>query len=167
MIGFTIVELLIVIVVIGILAGITMVAFNGVQNRARNVAIRADLNTLSKKLHEYHAGESQFPDWAGLAALNFRTNKSNYAVAPTTNHNLLYCYSTSDRSIFAVIARSTSGAAYYATHETSTVDYPHTWSTNAFTLCSNVNAALTTNYRGYAGEDSSTGPWRAWSGVRN
>ena len=34
--GFTVVELLIVIVVIGILAAITMVAFNSVQERARN-----------------------------------------------------------------------------------------------------------------------------------
>ncbi len=32
--GFTIVELLIVIVIIGILAAITIVAFNGIQNRA-------------------------------------------------------------------------------------------------------------------------------------
>ena len=34
--GFTIVELLIVIVIIGILAAITIVSFNGVQQRARN-----------------------------------------------------------------------------------------------------------------------------------
>ena len=32
--GFTIVELLVVIVVIGILAAITIVAFNGISNRA-------------------------------------------------------------------------------------------------------------------------------------
>lgn len=36
--GFTIVELLIVIVVIGILAAITVVAFNGIQSRANNNA---------------------------------------------------------------------------------------------------------------------------------
>lgn len=35
--GFTIVELLIVIVVIGILAAITIVAYNGVQQRARDM----------------------------------------------------------------------------------------------------------------------------------
>lgn len=34
--GFTIVELLIVIVVIGILAAITVVAYNGVQEQARH-----------------------------------------------------------------------------------------------------------------------------------
>ncbi len=37
--GFTIVELLIVIVVIGILAAITIAAFNGIQNRANNTRI--------------------------------------------------------------------------------------------------------------------------------
>ena len=42
--GFTIVELLIVIVVIAILAAITIVAFNGIQQRAKNSAIQADLS---------------------------------------------------------------------------------------------------------------------------
>jgi prepilin-type N-terminal cleavage/methylation domain-containing protein len=37
--GFTIVELLIVIVVIAILAAITVVAYNGIQDRARNSSI--------------------------------------------------------------------------------------------------------------------------------
>ena len=35
-VGFTIVELLIVIVVIGILAAITIVAYNGIQDRAKS-----------------------------------------------------------------------------------------------------------------------------------
>lgn len=41
--GFTIVELLIVIVVIGILAAITLVAYNGIQARANDTAIKSDL----------------------------------------------------------------------------------------------------------------------------
>ena len=44
--GFTIVELLIVIVVIGILAAITIVAFNGVQDRARVSRTQNDQRNL-------------------------------------------------------------------------------------------------------------------------
>lgn len=49
--GFTIVELLIVIVVIGILAAITVVAFNGVQERARKSKIDTDLSQIQKAIN--------------------------------------------------------------------------------------------------------------------
>ncbi|OYW85009.1 hypothetical protein B7Z17_03085, partial [Candidatus Saccharibacteria bacterium 32-49-10] len=48
--GFTIVELLIVIVIIAILAAITIVAFNGIQTRAQNSKIRSDLAMFSKAI---------------------------------------------------------------------------------------------------------------------
>jgi prepilin-type N-terminal cleavage/methylation domain-containing protein len=48
--GFTIVELLIVIVVIGILAAITIVAFNGVQERAQSTAIISQAKAYVKGL---------------------------------------------------------------------------------------------------------------------
>ena len=48
--GFTIVELLIVIVVIGILAAITIVAYNGVQSRAHSAKIDSDLAQLEKAI---------------------------------------------------------------------------------------------------------------------
>ncbi|MDN5276018.1 MAG: Laminin sub protein [Candidatus Saccharibacteria bacterium] len=51
--GFTIVELLIVIVVIGILAAITIVAYNGVQDRAKASSLQGDLNLSVKKLEIY------------------------------------------------------------------------------------------------------------------
>lgn len=44
--GFTIVELLIVVVVISILAAITIVAFNGVQQRARDAQRVSDLRNI-------------------------------------------------------------------------------------------------------------------------
>lgn len=46
--GFTIVELLIVIVVIGILAAITIVAYNGIQDRARTTSRDADISQYYK-----------------------------------------------------------------------------------------------------------------------
>lgn len=59
--GFTIVELLIVIVVIGILAAITIVAFNGVQARARYMAMQSDLQAINKAIQMYHADNGNYP----------------------------------------------------------------------------------------------------------
>jgi prepilin-type N-terminal cleavage/methylation domain-containing protein len=48
--GFTIVELLIVVVVIAILAAITIVSYNGIQQRAKLAAAKSDLATLSQAI---------------------------------------------------------------------------------------------------------------------
>ncbi len=49
--GFTIVELLIVIVVIGILAAITIVAYNGIQDRAKTAKKDSDTALYAKAIH--------------------------------------------------------------------------------------------------------------------
>ena len=49
--GFTIVELLIVIVVIGILAAITVVAYNGIQERAHQSKIDSDMRNLETAIN--------------------------------------------------------------------------------------------------------------------
>lgn len=59
--GFTIVELLIVIVVIGILAAITIVAFNGIQNRGKLSSAQSTANAVLKKAEAYNSIVSSYP----------------------------------------------------------------------------------------------------------
>jgi type II secretion system protein G len=59
--GFTIVELLIVIVIIGILAAITIVAYNGIQQRARDSARTSDIAGVQKALELYRADNGVYP----------------------------------------------------------------------------------------------------------
>jgi prepilin-type N-terminal cleavage/methylation domain-containing protein len=56
--GFTIVELLIVIVIIGILAAITIVAYNGIQQRAATATMQADLSATARQLEAAKASST-------------------------------------------------------------------------------------------------------------
>jgi prepilin-type N-terminal cleavage/methylation domain-containing protein len=68
--GFTIIELLIVIVVIGILAAIGFVAYGNVTKSARDSDRQADASALAKKAEEYYASNGQYPaDFATLGAM--------------------------------------------------------------------------------------------------
>lgn len=59
--GFTIVELLIVIVVIGILAAIVIVAYNGIQNSARTQGANSAASNMQKKIEAYNAATGAYP----------------------------------------------------------------------------------------------------------
>lgn len=58
--GFTIVELLIVIVVIGILAAITIIAFNGIQVRARNAQVLSGVRNIESAMRQYATVNSKY-----------------------------------------------------------------------------------------------------------
>ena len=59
--GFTIVELLIVIVIIAILAAITLVAYNGITARAHSSAAASAAQTVQQKAEAYNAENSNYP----------------------------------------------------------------------------------------------------------
>ncbi len=59
--GFTIIELLIVIVVIGILAGLVLNVFTGIQEDGRDAERKTDLEALEGHLEAYQARNGMYP----------------------------------------------------------------------------------------------------------
>ena len=59
--GFTIVELLIVIVVIGILAALVIVTFSGIQQRARDTERKTDINAVQGHVEAFYAQNGYYP----------------------------------------------------------------------------------------------------------
>jgi general secretion pathway protein G len=71
--GFTIVELLIVIVVIGILATLVIVTFAGIQQRARDTQRQTDINAIQGHVEAYYASTGNYPTLAMILNTSFRT----------------------------------------------------------------------------------------------
>lgn len=71
--GFTIVELLIVIVVIGILAALVVVTYNGIQQKARDTERKTDINALHGQLEAYQAQNGKYPTLANVNDATFRS----------------------------------------------------------------------------------------------
>ncbi|HEX3568157.1 MAG TPA: type II secretion system protein [Candidatus Saccharimonadales bacterium] len=59
--GFTLVELLIVIVVIGILATLVITTYSGIQSKARDTKRQTDINAIQGQLEAYYAQNGNYP----------------------------------------------------------------------------------------------------------
>lgn len=90
--GFTIVELLVVIVVIGILASVTVVAYNGIQQRARFLQQTTEVDKIGRAIQLWTAdnggtlGQSG-SGYNGTGLGNFYSNTGAYP--PVSVHALL------------------------------------------------------------------------------
>jgi len=60
--GFTIIELLVSIVVIGILVTIMVVSYTGIQQRARDSERGSDMTQIKVAIEKYHAEKGGYPD---------------------------------------------------------------------------------------------------------
>jgi len=95
--GFTIVELLVVIVVIGILATLSVVAYNGVQQSARDKALLSDIENVENEITRYSVKNSGAYDsvlaWNSSQGSNpnisFTPSPGNVIVVTTTGDG--YC----------------------------------------------------------------------------
>lgn len=63
--GFTLIELMVVIAIIGILTSIGLVSFSGARAKANDAKRRADLKTLQTALEGYYNDNNAYPSTAG------------------------------------------------------------------------------------------------------
>lgn len=68
--GFTIVELLIVVVVIAILAAITIVSYNGITANAKHSSMKSDIAAINKAINLYYADNGVYPPNASSGCTN-------------------------------------------------------------------------------------------------
>ena len=154
--GFTIVELLIVIVVIAILAAITVVAYNGIQNQANDSAVKSDLVNVYKKVAMYAINSDGFPNNdTTIQAAQLSFAKKSYKAA-------VFCYRT-DGSAWGLAADSLSGKGFYVSNTISTAQ-PYTFGSvygqSGADICPNIGVS-SPGWRWFV--QSAGGTW--WTGV--
>lgn len=63
--AFTIIELIVAVTVIAILAGVTIVAYKGVQGRSRDATRSSDIANITKALEQYYSDNGAYPIASG------------------------------------------------------------------------------------------------------
>lgn len=164
--GFTIVELLIVIVVIAILAAITIVAYNGIQNRTNDSAIMTDLRNLANRAGEFNAINGRYPqNYSDLITIPVKVTKSAYELNSATGFNIAFC--SAGASAYAITALSKSGKKFLVGSADSLKEFPASTVNDGLSSggsCGDILAGSNRVTTGYVSTDTTTGPWRAWAG---
>ena len=144
--GFTIVELLIVIVIIGVLAAISIVAYNGVIGKANDSAVQQDLANIAKRLELYRTEQGDYPSTlAQITTANLSATKgaygSHYPYGGSV-FNLIYCYpSTGSIDRFALVAASRSGNMFQYTPGGGVKSYTDGWGGGSTYACNQAGIA--------------------------
>jgi prepilin-type N-terminal cleavage/methylation domain-containing protein len=161
--GFSIPELLIVIISIGILASIVIVSYNGIQGRAHDASVRSDLDGIAGILEAYRARDDSsnpthtYPQSSTtLETLTIKASKNSYDT--TVAQNLVYCAPTSGANAykeFRIAALSKSGSIFVMGQDGS-VSHSLTKSSFTATLCSSFSMDLISSGL------SAPNTWQAW-----
>lgn len=99
--GFTIVELLVVVVVIAILAAITVVAYNGIRDRAIDTAVQSDLRSAAEQAQADQATTGSYPS-DGSSFKSSNGTSYQYSVNNTTSPQTFCLTASNGKSIYNV-----------------------------------------------------------------
>lgn len=113
--GFTIVELLVVIVVIGILAAISIVSYVGISQKAVDVSLQSDLTNASTLLKMFQVENSNYPTTIRCDIADSNVNKClksssgnsfAYLVSNTSNPQTFLLTATNSTNVYSITNNS-------------------------------------------------------------
>lgn len=108
--GFTIVELLIVVVVIAILAAITIISYRGIQGRAYDSSVASDIENYAKKIELFKVENGRIPSSkADLDSIDVNIAVNSYA---SHSNAVMYCMSV-NANVWSIAGASKSGVNGY------------------------------------------------------
>lgn len=102
--AFTIVELLIVIVIIGILAAITIVAYNGITQKAHVTALQSDLSQGATALGMAHASNGLYP--ADQSSAGLKSSPGDTLTYNASSDGSSYCLQGSGYGFTYVVSNN-------------------------------------------------------------
>ena len=157
--GFTIVELLIVIVVIAILATISIIGYNGIQDRVHDSAVQSDAANIAKKIEIMKIDDGAYPVSQYDFPSDVHISKGSYS---TAYNNVMYCLNkNTDQYALGLISKSGKGWVVVSG------DVQSASPTNIYaTACNAVGAtwANDTNSAAIHGYNVGSGVWNgSWS----
>lgn len=118
--GFTIVELLIVIVVIGILAAITIVAYNGIQERSRAAVLKSDLSQVYKQLKIFHANSGNYPATVSTNCTTSPDSATNKCLKVSSGNTITSYTSPGSGNSYSLTVTNASGNLSYVLTDSQT-----------------------------------------------
>ena len=114
--GFTVVELMVVIVGISILASIVLVSYNGMQDRADNTAVQTDLTKIADELNIYYSNKGRYPIIGSeLQTIDgVKVARGSYDLSVESAG---YCTEVDVGTDMVVFGKSKSGDVFYVKNE--------------------------------------------------
>ena len=112
--GFTLIELLVVVIIIGILAAIAIPVYLGIQNNAKDAAVKSDVGNMKTAIVAYMTANTTIPSNAAALALYGYAAPSTgpYGTVPTfsfATNNITFCVSAVSVTGSKVGASDSSG----------------------------------------------------------
>ena len=117
LLGFTVVELIVVIVVIGILTAITVVGYLGVTKKTTAAALQSDLSSASDQLESYQISNKVYPTTIDCSGSN-ATLSTNLCLNVSSDETLTYEVNNSSNPVSFVLDATRGDLTYRITSNT-------------------------------------------------